>query len=166
MGRRERAKRQQKDCRQNPWSHPRQRSTPCLTPQQKVKTCTQTHKYPPKTPLKWVRFPKRTHRFLSEISVATSLFRATCVTKISKKRWVRFAETYGGGLHGLRSFGEVDSALPLPLGERIEVRGIRTPCRVVLSAIALATAEASSRSGLECSSDPHSTRLSRPCPVK
>ena len=47
---------------------------------------------PPKTPLRWVRFPKRTHRFPSRISCATNVFIATSIGKSVKKRWVRLVE--------------------------------------------------------------------------
>jgi len=47
---------------------------------------------PPKTPLRWVRFRKRTHRFLSRISFPTNLYIVTYNENAAKKRWVRLVE--------------------------------------------------------------------------
>jgi hypothetical protein len=41
---------------------------------------------------RWVRFPKRTHRFLSRVSCPTHLFINTYNENSAKKRWVRLVE--------------------------------------------------------------------------
>src|ERR1035437_1242999 len=45
-------------------------------------------------PCRWVRFPKRTHRFPSRSYSRTYAFTSTSINKSVKKRWVRFAETH------------------------------------------------------------------------
>src|ERR1017187_3224399 len=48
----------------------------------------------PKNPHRWVRFGKRTHRFLSHISCIKHVFTVPYNNFFTKKRWVRFAETH------------------------------------------------------------------------
>src|ERR1017187_4075290 len=48
----------------------------------------------PKNPLRWVRFGKRTHRFLSRISCTTYVFIVTYNKNPDKKRCVRFVEIH------------------------------------------------------------------------
>ena len=78
----------------NGLSQPPQRSS--VTPF-RAKTNPNSTICTPKTPLFWVRFPKRTHRIIRALSVATNVSIGGYTENATAKRWVRFAETYMGG---------------------------------------------------------------------
>jgi hypothetical protein len=68
----------------------------------------------PQTPLRWVRFPKRTHRFSAHIFFATNVFTGTSIKKSVKKRWVRLVEWHISFTSFSTAFAKAKPFLGLP----------------------------------------------------
>jgi hypothetical protein len=65
-----------------------------LLPWQMPRCSGRGNRTPPLVVLRWVRFPKRTHRENSRSTVLSLYPLATCDHTPSQKRWVRFVEWY------------------------------------------------------------------------